>query len=85
MSARTATPREVAHALAVAEVCEDLGFDMLIETAELIESIAISTREAAFRRDRAEVRLRLRHLRLAVIAAIQTDKEMHGERGPGAT
>ena len=70
---------------AVAEIVEDLGFEMIAETMDLVESIAISTREAAFRRDHAEVRLRLGHLRLAVIAAIQTDKEMHGERGPGAT
>jgi hypothetical protein len=68
----------------VADVCEDLGFDMLIETAELIESVAISTREACIRRDRAEIGLRLGHLRLAVIAMNQTFKEMNGEQGLGA-
>jgi hypothetical protein len=54
---------------------------MIIEAAELIESVAISTREAALRRDRAEVRLRLGHLRRAVIAAIQTITEMDCEQG----
>ena len=63
---------------AVAEIVEDLGFEMLAETADLIESIAISTREAAFRRDLAEIRLRLRHLRLAVNEAMQTYREMNG-------
>jgi hypothetical protein len=66
----------------VAEVCSDLGFDMLTETSELIESVAISTREAAIRRDREEVRSRLGHLRLAVIAMIATLNEMDGKQGP---
>jgi hypothetical protein len=67
-----------ASAPAVAEVVEDLGLEMIAETMDLVESIAISTREAAFRRDHAEVRLRLGHLRLAVIAMIQTLNEMSG-------
>jgi hypothetical protein len=71
-----------ASAPAIAEVVEDMACEMLIETSDLIESVNISFREAAFRRDHAEVRLRLGHLRLCVIAAIQTLNEMNGEQGP---
>ncbi len=68
----------------VAEAVDELGFDLLIEALDLVESIAISTREAAWRRDQAEIRLHLGHLRLAVIAMIQTLKEMIGEQGTDA-
>jgi hypothetical protein len=63
----------------IAEVVEDLGLEMIAETAELIGSLAISLGQAAFRRDHAEVRLHLGRLRLALIAAIQTDRELNGE------
>jgi len=81
-AARIAEPSPQHSARTVAEAVEDLGFEMLMETANLIESIAISTREAAWRRDYGEVRLRLGHLRLAVIAMIQTANEMDGKQGP---
>jgi hypothetical protein len=70
--------RERAREADILEVVEDLGFELIIEASELIESIAISTREATWRRDRAEVRLRLDHLRLAVIAALETVREVNG-------
>jgi hypothetical protein len=63
----------------IAEVVEDLGFELIFDAAEMIESFAISLREASFRRDRAEVCLHLRRLRLALNAAIQTQKEMSGQ------
>jgi hypothetical protein len=68
----------------VAEAVDELGFDLLIDAADLIESSAISTHEAAWRGDLAEARVRVAHLRLAVIAMIQTLKEMNGEQGTGA-
>lgn len=66
----------------VADAVEELGFELLIEASELIESIAISTREAAYRRDLTEVRLRLAHMRLAVIEMSKTFAEMSGAQGP---
>jgi hypothetical protein len=63
----------------VAEVVEDLGFEMVFDAAELIISFGISLREASFRRDHAEVDLDLRRLRHALNAAIQTRKEMSGQ------
>ena len=68
----------------VAAAVEDLGFELLIEAAGLIESIAISTREAACRGDLAEVRLRVAHLGYAVVAMGQTLREMYGEQRPQA-
>jgi hypothetical protein len=81
-AAMTDTPPDVARALAVAEACEDLGFELIFETMDLVESIAGSTREACFKRDHAECRLRLSHLRLCTIAMIQTLNEMNGKLGP---
>jgi putative DNA primase/helicase len=39
----------------IAEVVEDLGFELIFDAAEMIESFAISLREASFRRDRGGV------------------------------
>lgn len=62
----------------VAEVVEDLGYEMIFDCAGLIESFAISLREAAARRDGGEVDLNLRRLLRVISAAIQTDSEMRG-------
>jgi hypothetical protein len=45
---------------AAIEVCDELVFSELYRDFDLIESYAISGKEAARRGDRAEVRLRLR-------------------------
>jgi hypothetical protein len=79
MSALAGSPKDDRD---VAEVCTELGFEMLGETADLIESLAISLRESVFRRDCCEARLHVRRLRLAVNATLATVREMNGEQPP---
>jgi hypothetical protein len=57
----------------------DLGFEALIEHFVLAESYSRSAAEAAWRGDRTTVELHLVQLRLCVIAAIQTFKELGAE------
>ncbi len=63
----------------VAQACADLGFELLTEVAGMVESLARSLREAAARRDLAEVELNIRRLRKAWNAAAQTLDEISGK------
>jgi hypothetical protein len=64
-----------------ASAVSDLQFDLIVETIDLAASYARSASEAAWRGDRLTVGVHLRQLRLCVITAIQTFKELGGETG----
>jgi hypothetical protein len=53
----------------------------IMDQASLIESLARSVAEAAFRGDRSIVRLHLIELRLACVATIKAAKRFYGEVG----
>ncbi len=67
-----------------ASAVSDLQFDLIVETVDLATSYARSASEAAWRGDRLTLGVHLRQLRLCVIAAIQTFKELGGEAGAKA-
>jgi hypothetical protein len=54
-----------------ASAVNDLGFDLIVETADRAASYAHSASEAAWRGDRLTLGVHMRQLRLCVIAAIQ--------------
>ncbi len=54
----------------------DLRFDYIAETCDLAGSYARSAAEAAFRGDRVTLHAHLAQLRLTVISALQTFKEL---------
>jgi hypothetical protein len=64
-----------------ASAVNDLRLDLIGETIELAASYARSAAEAAWRADKVTLGVHLRQLRLCVIAAIQTFKELGGEVG----
>jgi hypothetical protein len=59
-----------------ASAVSDLQFESVVETVDLAASYARSASEAAWRGDRMTLEVHLRQLRLCVIAAIQTFKEL---------
>jgi hypothetical protein len=54
----------------------DLVFEALQEQLDLAGSFALSAREAAFRGNPATLEIHLRQLRLCVVDALQTYKEL---------
>lgn len=59
-----------------ASAVNDLQLDLIGETIELAASYARSAAEAAWRDDKVTLGVHLRQLRLCVITAIQTFKEL---------
>ena len=59
-----------------ASAVNDLQLDLIGETIELAASYARSAAEAAWRDDKVTLGFHLRQLRLCVITAIQTFKEL---------
>jgi hypothetical protein len=72
------------HADRCSSAVSDLQFDLIVETVDLAASYGRSASEAAWRGDRLTLGVHLRQLRLCVIAAIQTFKELGGEAGAKA-
>jgi hypothetical protein len=64
-----------------ASAVNDLQLGLIGETVELAASYALSAAEAAWRDDKVTLGVHLRQLRLCVITAIQTFKEL--SHGPG--
>jgi hypothetical protein len=64
------------HADRCASAVNDLQLDLIGETIELAASYAFSASEAAWRGDKVTLGVHLRQLRLCVITAIQTFKEL---------
>ena len=63
-------------AMKVEQVCRDLVFEALVDTASLTESFAISLREAAWRGDERLVRLYLAQCRSTLLTAISQYKQL---------
>jgi hypothetical protein len=61
---------------AAVRAANDLCFEAIVEFADRAASYARSASEAAFRGDQHTVRIHLGQLRLTVIAALQTAKEI---------
>ena len=68
----------------VANVCDDLRLEAIVETMDLAASLAVSAREGAWRGDRITLRVHLQQLRLATIAALTTFNEIGAESGEKA-
>ena len=64
----------------VVGVCDDMVFDLLIETFDLAESYARSARESAWRGDRQLLACHLRQLRACVVTALDAQKQLSTTR-----
>jgi hypothetical protein len=73
-------PGAVASRAAVS-VCDDLRFEVILETLALVESYARSAAEAAWRGDRLTLKTHLQQVRLSAITAIQIFKELGQQHG----